>query len=288
MIAIAGGKGGCGKTTTTLGIARALLDAGIGARAVDLDAGMPNLHRMADVDRDPSLTTAVDPEQSGAIQRDSDGAQIVPAPRALGDLDVPRALDRIRPRDGVALLDCPAGAGPAATAPLREADATILVTTSRAESVEDAAKTGRMARSLGVPVLGAVVTRTQRVSQGTASELAAERTVAIPTRREPLTDHAVREQYGEVASWIEGWLGERRREQRSNGQPDEATSNRHGGAANSEHPEIDTCASCGGIRRARSGEARSTGRRDRRSRRSRDPAGTRSSSRGGGALSGRR
>ncbi|AGN00340.1 chromosome partitioning ATPase [Salinarchaeum sp. Harcht-Bsk1] len=288
MIAIAGGKGGCGKTTTTLGIARSLEASGIGGRAIDLDAGMPNLHRMADVDREPPLAALVDEEGGAEIQRDSHGVEIVPAPRALAALDLSSALDAVQPRDGVALFDCPAGAGPAATAPLREAEAVILVSTSREESVEDAAKTGRMARSLGVPVLGAVVTRTQRVSRGVASELAAEQTVAIPTRGEPLTDDRVRECYDAVAGWIETWLQRRGREKYSEAERSDTTVTVRKPAIRGDRSESRTCPCCGGIRPARSSDERATDRRDRRSRRSRAARGTRSSWRGGGALSGRR
>ncbi|MCO8268775.1 CDP-4-keto-6-deoxy-D-glucose-3-dehydrase, partial [Haloferax sp. AB510] len=48
MLAIAGGKGGSGKTTTTLGLASAL-DGPV--LAVDADRDMPNLHAMAGVKR---------------------------------------------------------------------------------------------------------------------------------------------------------------------------------------------------------------------------------------------
>jgi septum site-determining protein MinD len=285
MIAIAGGKGGCGKTTTALGVARALLDADVGTepRVVDLDAGMPNLHRMADVDRTPALPALADGD--GAIQRDAHGVGIVPAPRALDDVDLPDALDAIRPQRGVAMLDCPAGAGPAATAPLREADAAIIVTTGRPESVEDAAKTGRIARNLGVPVLGAVVTRAERVNRGTAAELATERTIAVPTRREPLAAEAVRERYRSVAGWVEAWR------QSSEASTDEAASTGRR-RAQSEAGDGRTgwggsrCPDCGGVISATVAERGATRRRDPRSRRSRGREGTRSSARGGAAPSG--
>ncbi|MFC6733023.1 MULTISPECIES: ParA family protein [unclassified Haladaptatus] len=55
MLAVAGGKGSCGKTTTTLGLARALARHGHDVVAVDTDTAMPNLHAVADVDREPGL-----------------------------------------------------------------------------------------------------------------------------------------------------------------------------------------------------------------------------------------
>jgi septum site-determining protein MinD len=286
MIAIAGGKGGCGKTTTALGIARALREREIGTVAVDLDAGMPNLHRMASVDRTPSLSTLASGEEA-AIQRDAHGVGVVPAPRALANVDLPAALEAIRPERGVAVLDCPAGAGAAATAPFRAADAAILVTTGRPESVEDAAKTGRMARNLGVPVLGAVVTRAERVSRGTTAELATDRTVAVPTRRAPLATEAVRERYGSVAGWIETW-----RRSSASTSAESASPNRRERRTAPDDDGVGSresrCPDCGGVVSGSNDATDATRRRGRRSRRSPTPGDTRSSSRGGGALSGPR
>ncbi|MDZ5813368.1 P-loop NTPase, partial [Halorubrum sp. AD140] len=47
MIAVAGGKGGSGKTTTTLGLARALSRRGAPVVAADADWDLPNLARLA-------------------------------------------------------------------------------------------------------------------------------------------------------------------------------------------------------------------------------------------------
>ncbi|RDZ49114.1 CDP-4-dehydro-6-deoxy-D-gulose 4-reductase, partial [Haloferax sp. Atlit-10N] len=45
MLAIAGGKGGCGKTTIALGVGQALGTPTRPALVVDTDRDMPNLHR---------------------------------------------------------------------------------------------------------------------------------------------------------------------------------------------------------------------------------------------------
>lgn len=164
MLAIAGGKGGCGKTTTTLGLATALSRAPassiVDPLAVDVDWDMPNLHVLAGADREPTLTEVRDSDASPPIV---DGFQLLPAPR-----DPPRdhdaattllrtvnaAVDAERP----VLLDCPAGAGPDAAVPLRVADAALLVAAPRSASLRNAAKTGAMARRLGTPVRGIVLT----------------------------------------------------------------------------------------------------------------------------------
>ncbi|MFW5937921.1 MAG: P-loop NTPase, partial [Halanaeroarchaeum sp.] len=50
MLAIAGGKGGVGKTTTALGVGVALATRRRDPVVVDADADLPNLHLVADVD----------------------------------------------------------------------------------------------------------------------------------------------------------------------------------------------------------------------------------------------
>ena len=47
MIAVTGGKGGSGKTTTTVGLARALARRGASVVAADADWDLPNLTAVA-------------------------------------------------------------------------------------------------------------------------------------------------------------------------------------------------------------------------------------------------
>ncbi|WP_135822648.1 MinD/ParA family ATP-binding protein [Halostella litorea] len=193
MIAIAGGKGGCGKTTTALGLARALADAGRRVLAVDADRDMPNLHALAGVPAEPTLADAVEgPDATAAAHPDptTGGVRIFPASPGA-DLDLPAALSELRGADRHVLLDCPAGAGPDAAAPLRAADATLLVSLPTPESLRDAAKTAAMARELDAPPAGAVVVRTDDVPDGVGGLLGVDRPVAVPDGGEaPLRSRA--------------------------------------------------------------------------------------------------
>lgn len=173
MLAIAGGKGGCGKTTTTLGVASALARQRRSVLAADADREMPNLHAMAGVSRRPGLDAvaagwparpvAGHPSASGV----SSGVRVLPAasgPALVGPGEGTdgAALARLCAADADAdavLLDSPAGAGPDAVAPLRVADAAVVATTAEPACLRDAAKTAAMARELGTPVAGAVVSR---------------------------------------------------------------------------------------------------------------------------------
>ena len=166
MLAVAGGKGGCGKTTTALGLALAAARRGEPSLVVDADVEMPDLHLVAGVDREPHLGSGL-PEAVAQPVPGWPEARVLPAPPLGTDVNLERALDRCRFADGpFVLVDCPAGAGPDAARPLRVADLTLVVTTPTPASLENAAKTAAMSRAVGTPVAGAVLARTDRVPDG--------------------------------------------------------------------------------------------------------------------------
>lgn len=193
MLAIAGGKGGCGKTTTTLGLAAAIDGE---TRVVDADRDMPNLHALAGVPRRPDDST---PHRHPEYDRVS----VSPAPAGGDGCDDPTArLRRIRAEaDGTVLVDCPAGAGPDAAAPLRVCDGALVVSSLCAPSLRDAAKTASMARTLGTPVVGAVLTRARVAPSGVSDLFDCPVVGRVPESSPPvLEDAAVRRAYEDVAA----------------------------------------------------------------------------------------
>lgn len=161
MLAIVGGKGGCGKTTTALGLARALAQTGDRPLVVDADCDMPNLHALAETDREPGLAAVEDGADIARVVHRSGaypGVDVLPAGRARTAAGE-RALTRLARRPRPVVVDCPAGASQGVAAPLRAADAALVVSTAGRESLDDAARTARMVDSLGTRLLGAVVTR---------------------------------------------------------------------------------------------------------------------------------
>jgi septum site-determining protein MinD len=157
MLAIAGGKGGVGKTTTALGLGRVLARAGRDPIVVDADVDMPDLGLLAGVDREPSTDRLADGAPiERAIQHSPDhsGLGIVPAGRPE---TLPAALRRLEGWHGPVLVDCPAGASRDATRPLRCCDRTALVTTDTHEALEDTAKTAAVAEVLETPPVVAAV-----------------------------------------------------------------------------------------------------------------------------------
>jgi septum site-determining protein MinD len=156
MLAIAGGKGGCGKTTTALGLARAMARVGENPLVVDADTDCPDVHLLANVDREPTWDALDERVLDCVAQRSPSlgGIAVVPAGGADAVAD---ALARVRDWPGPVLVDCPAGAGPAATTPLRAAERSVLATTDDPETLADTAKTADVAARLDARPAAAVV-----------------------------------------------------------------------------------------------------------------------------------
>ncbi|SFR68964.1 MinD/ParA family ATP-binding protein [Halogeometricum limi] len=195
MLAIAGGKGGCGKTTTTLGLATALSDRTLVA---DADTDMPNLHSLAGVPR------RVPAGDVGHVHPDDDGVVVCPAPPTDANecRDDGAYLDGVRDAaTGPVLVDCPAGAGPDAVAPLRRADGAVLVTPPCAPALRDTVKTAAMADALGTPVVGVVLVRTSVAPPEIASLFGCPILGVVPSVEAPVLEHErVRRAYRNVAT----------------------------------------------------------------------------------------
>lgn len=168
MFAVVGGKGGCGKTTATLGLGRAAARAREEALLVDADAGMPDLHRAAGVERDPRLG-AGPPSTVAQSHPENPAVGIVPAPG--GSAASAADLERCRGAAGAVFVDCPAGAGRDVAVPLRVADATVVVATTEPTGLRAAVLTAAMSRAVGTPVSGVVLSRAEAVPQGTGELL---------------------------------------------------------------------------------------------------------------------
>lgn len=161
MLAIVGGKGGCGKTTTAVALGRAFARGDERALLVDADCDTPNLHTVTETPYSPGVgAIAEGAPLSRAIHGSPvyPGLDVLPSGSRTGAVP-PTVLDRVRGYSypGRVLVDCPAGATSAVTTPVRAADAALLVTTPEPGSRRDAATTARLVRALGTPLLGAVL-----------------------------------------------------------------------------------------------------------------------------------
>lgn len=203
MLAIAGGKGGSGKTTTTACLARELAADGERPIAVDGDCDLPDLHVVAGAPAQPGI---------GALASGTDLSEVIHSaveipgvdvlPTGSGDVDaLEAALAGLSDRPRRVLVDTPAGASPVVATALRAADGALLVTTPTRESLEDAAKTAAMARALGTTPHGTIVTRSDG-SVDPATLLGCPTLAHVPAVSAPLTADAVTECYRTIATLL--------------------------------------------------------------------------------------
>ena len=201
MLAVTGGKGGSGKTTTALGVAFALAERRRRPLVVDCDLDAPNLHLRAEVPRDPGLDADGEPDVIAHESPVVPGVDVLSAGSAA-DEDLAAVFPTL-PGDRPVVFDCPAGASEAAARPLRAADRSLVVATRGRESVEDAVKTAAMARAVGTPVRGVAVSRERTVPRGLADALDAPKVVPVPSAREPLVSPGTAAAYAELAAIAE-------------------------------------------------------------------------------------
>jgi septum site-determining protein MinD len=172
VFAVAGSKGGVGKTTTSINLSAVLTEAGYDVVLVEVDLAMANVGDFLDIDvglegEDPTLhevlagtATVVDATYDSPCAFDvvPSGATL----RGYGDADIGRlseALSTLRFAYDVVVLDTGAGVTTETVLPLAVADETILVTSPRVASVRDTMKTRDITRQVGGTVAGVVFVR---------------------------------------------------------------------------------------------------------------------------------
>lgn len=202
MIAIAGAKGGCGKTTTAIGLAQAFDREDVLSLVVDADRQLPNLHAAAGVDREPTVA-AID--EGGDILETAQplpgtkNAGVLPAPKRSEEANLQVKLDKLTHDSLEVLIDCPAGAGPDTVEPIAYADKVVIVTTGTSRSLQTAQKTIEIARQVDTPIVGAILNRCQDVPFEFRSQFDIPLLGTIPPCESPITNDKIDPAYDHIA-----------------------------------------------------------------------------------------
>lgn len=165
---IASGKGGTGKTTTTLNLGTALAATGKKTAVLDADIGMANLGLLIGLERSKITLHEVlsgNANINEAIYEGPGGLKVVPSGLSLKGFQKsnPDKLKEVMTTlvEGIdfLLIDAPAGISKDGVIPLAVADKVLLVVNPELASMADALKTKALTEMLGRTVEGAILNR---------------------------------------------------------------------------------------------------------------------------------
>lgn len=169
VYAIASGKGGVGKTTTTVNLGTALAQTGERVAIVDVDLGMANLAGFVSLSPGSATLHDVlsgDASVEEATYRLAENIVGVPSgselteyadtnPDGLADV-----VETLRERVDYVLLDVGAGVSHETVLPLGLADAVVLVATPEPAAIQDVSRTIELVDRVDGSLAGLLITRT--------------------------------------------------------------------------------------------------------------------------------
>lgn len=167
VLVVASGKGGVGKTVTTVNLAVALRLQDRSVALVDGDLAMPNVGAHLGVEPDVTLhdVLAQDASLHSAVMQAADEFGVLPGGGELdgyASADPARfayVIDRLSHQYDNVLVDTGGGLSHESALPLQIADETILVTSPDRPAVDDTRRTKALADIVGGRVRGLVVTK---------------------------------------------------------------------------------------------------------------------------------
>ncbi len=168
IIGIVSGKGGVGKTTTTINLAAALAQVGHDVIAVDANLTTPHMGLQTGLHLVPSTLHDVlrgTSRVQNALYPHTLGFRIMPGSLGIKDLEgvdigrLPELTDNLNGKADYVLLDCAPALGREAISALDAVDEIILIANPDLPSITDVMKTAKVAQDMDKNILGIVVNR---------------------------------------------------------------------------------------------------------------------------------
>lgn len=171
FIVVTSGKGGVGKTTTSINLGAAINYFGEDVLVIDGNLTTPNvgIHLNSPevpINLNHVLSKKADPFE--AVYEHESGIKIIPSSLSI------RELEKLKPGkmkdykkdfgkiSDYVIVDSAAGLGEEASSAIEIADELIIVTNPELAAITDALKAIRLANKKGIPVLGVIVTRVKK------------------------------------------------------------------------------------------------------------------------------
>ena len=171
ILTIVSGKGGVGKSTTTINLGMALNEYGKSVAIVDANMTTPNIGIYLGV---PTVPVTLHHVLQGknkimdATYKHSSGVKVIPGDisfSSLDGLDLENLDDALLDLEGLVdyvLIDGAPGLGEEAAKAISVADGVIIVTNPEMPAVTDALKTAKLVNEFRKPVTGLVINRFKR------------------------------------------------------------------------------------------------------------------------------
>ncbi len=194
VLTIASGKGGTGKTSTTVNLGTALALIGKKTMILDADIAMANMALHLGIEKSPTTlhdVLAGTADIKDAVYELESGLKVVPCGVSLSGFEqsnperLGKALEELTQEIEFLLIDAPAGISKDGVIPLAVSDEVLLVVNPEISSLADALKTKMVTEMVGSHVGGVILNRasidkTELSKREVGSILASEVIAAIP------------------------------------------------------------------------------------------------------------